>query len=129
MADPLSFAELRKANLTRCEGTFHPINAWSPTDWATALAGEIGEACNLIKKLRRLDDADAELDTELRRACLRGEIAKELADAVIYADLLAERLGIDLGAAVREKFNLVSERRGSSIRLAAAQPEQGKPDG
>lgn len=44
-------------------------------------------------------------------------IADELADLVIYADLLAERLEIDLGAAVVRKFNKVSERVGSNIRL------------
>lgn len=70
------------------------------------MAGECGEACNLIKKLRRGEDVPTE------------DIAFELADLVIYADLLAERLGIDLGAAVRAKFNFVSEHRaGSDVRI------------
>ena len=124
MIDPLSFSELRRANVARCEEVFHPLDSWSPTDWATALAGEVGEACNFVKKLRRLDRADSELDTELNRERLRCEIGKELADAIIYADLLAARLGIDLGSAVRDKFNLVSGRRGSTIYLAAAQPKE-----
>jgi NTP pyrophosphatase (non-canonical NTP hydrolase) len=110
----LTFRELREANRTRCENTFHPIDAWSPTDWACAMAGEVGEACNEVKKLRRLDGADA---SEEKRDELVQKIGHELADTVIYADLLAERLGIDLGDAVREKFNIVSESRGSSIRL------------
>lgn len=94
----LRFDELRHSNLLRCEDAFHPLFEWSPTDWATAMAGECGEACNLIKKLRRGEDIPT------------GQIADELADLIIYTDLLAARLGIDLGAAVVRKFNEVSDR-------------------
>lgn len=117
-ADPLAFAELRAVNVRRCEAAFHPISAWSPTDWACAFAGEAGEACNEVKKLRRLDGADQDLDTPNERARLSEKIGKELADTIIYADLLAARLGIDLGGAVRAKFNEVSGRRGCTITLA-----------
>jgi len=113
----LDFGTLRNANLTRCERAFHPITAWSPTDWACAFAGEAGEACNLVKKLRRLDDADYEHATVQRREELIEAILDELADTVIYADLLATRLGRNLGEAVVRKFDEVSERRGSSVRL------------
>lgn len=41
----------------------------------------------------------------------------ELADHIIYADLLAARLGVNLEAAVVRKFNAVSTMRKSSIRL------------
>lgn len=43
--------------------------------------------------------------------------ADELADVIIYADLIAARLGIDLGDAVRRKFNEVSELREAEERL------------
>ena len=101
----LTFDWLRAANVQRCEDVFHPLHEWSPTDWATAVAGEVGEACNLIKKIRRGESIDVDL------------IAAELADAVIYIDLLAARLDIDLGEAVREKFNQVSIKRKCRIRL------------
>lgn len=101
----LSFNELSFVNSKRCEASFHPIDQWSPTDWACALAGETGEACNLIKKLHRGEDINIE------------EIGKELADVVIYADLLATRLGLNLGDCVKEKFNEVSDRVGSNIKL------------
>lgn len=113
----LDFADLRDANVRRCKEVFHPLNDWSPTDWATAMAGECGEACNEVKKLRRLDGADHEQDTEAKRAELREKIGTELADVVIYADLLAARLGINLGQFVIGKFNEVSERRESTVRL------------
>mgnify|MGYP001570964157 CR=1 FL=1 len=101
----LDFDILRQANLERCNSAFHPIDEWSPTDWATALAGEVGEACNLIKKLRRGEEI-ATVD-----------IADEIADAVIYADLLCTRLGEQLSVAIRRKFNMVSDRVSSNIFL------------
>lgn len=103
--DPVDFEQLRAANVTRSEQCFFPVKEWTPTDWATAMAGECGEACNLIKKNRRGDPV--ELDA----------IGDELADVVLYADLLAARLGIDLGQAVRRKFNAVSKKRKSDVRL------------
>ncbi len=103
--EPLTFERLRFKNLMRCEAVFHQLNSWTPTDWACALAGETGEACNLIKKLRRGEAITPE------------SIGKELADVVIYADLLAARLGIVLADAVKNKFDEVSKRHGSMIRL------------
>jgi len=105
MPPALDFDELRIANEQRCAELFHPIEDWSPTDWGCAVAGEVGEACNLIKKLRRGEAIPVE------------EIGKELADSVIYMDLLCTRLGIDLGEAVRSKFNEISDRRGSKVKL------------
>ena len=76
------------------------------------LAGEVGEACNVIKKLER------------ERMGIRGsratseQLAEELADVVICADLIAMDAGIDLDAAVRRKFNATSEKVGLRTRLA-----------
>lgn len=116
----LCFDLLRHVNVARCEEVFHEIDDWSPTDWACALAGEAGEACNEVKKLRRLDGADRSADTRERRVALALAIGEELADTVIYADLLAARLGIDLGEAIRAKFNAVSYKRNSTVFLPPA---------
>jgi NTP pyrophosphatase (non-canonical NTP hydrolase) len=105
MDSRLTFEELRLANVGRCEDAFDPVDAWNALEWGGAAAGELGEALNLIKKLRRGENIPIQ------------DIAFELADAVIYIDLLAARLGIGLGEAIREKFNIVSERRGSKVRL------------
>lgn len=113
----LDLSDLRAVNVERCEDVFHRLEDWTPTDWACAVAGECGEACNNVKKLRRLDGADVDLDTLEQRAELRIAISKELADTVIYIDLLAARLDIDLARAVIDKFNEVSEKRGSIIKL------------
>jgi NTP pyrophosphatase (non-canonical NTP hydrolase) len=137
----LTFSALSRANKRRCEGVFHPIDAWSMTDWMTAVAGEVGEAANLIKKARRAEGKEeAELldydlgldfpydnpdtDTDPARYITgREAIGYELADAVIYIDLLCQRLGIDLGEMVTRKFNIVSRRRQSITLL----PEVSSP--
>lgn len=113
----LSFDKLRQVNVTRCENAWHKIDQWSPTDWACALAGEAGEACNLVKKLRRLDSEPSAHREQRSREELAALIGKELADIVIYADLLAARLRLDLGEEVGKKFNEVSARVGSEITL------------
>lgn len=106
MNQELTFDELRKANVERCETSFkHSINDWSFTDWATATAGELGELCNLIKKIRRGQEINHK------------DVADEIADTAIYLDLLAAAMGVNLGESVRDKFNEVSEKKNSSIKL------------
>lgn len=113
----LTFEALNETNTERCEDVFHTINHWSPTDWACAFAGEAGEVCNAVKKLRRLDDGtNTAKDPQTAEEAIQA-IAMELADTIIYADLLATRLGIDLSKAIIQKFNIVSIRMGSDLKL------------
>lgn len=100
----LTFKTLRKVNIARCE-SFHSLDDWTNSDWAMALAGEVGELCNKLKKRRRGDYIEDY------------EISEELADIIFYTDLLAARLKVDLEKAVVDKFNKVSERYNSPIRL------------
>lgn len=81
---------------------------WSPAQWLQAVIGELGEYANLRKKVERGDFTLEEA---------RLELGRELADVVTYLDILAAQLGIDLGDAVTEKFNVVSKRVGSNIYL------------
>jgi NTP pyrophosphatase (non-canonical NTP hydrolase) len=113
----LDFDELRKKNVSRCNSVFHSLESWTPTDWATAFAGEAGEACNAVKKLKRFETKkNTAKDPQTEDECI-GLIGLELADTIIYADLLAARLGIDLGEMVRLKFNKVSELYHAEERL------------
>jgi NTP pyrophosphatase (non-canonical NTP hydrolase) len=109
----LTFAELRKANVERCESTFHPLDDWAPVEWLMCVTGELGEVAGELKKLRRIDADAIEYASEEQRRT----IGRELADVQTYLDLLAARLHIDLGEAVREKFNIVSDRVGSKVKL------------
>lgn len=113
----LTFQALRQANVTRCR-RWHSggVRDWSLSDWACAMAGEAGEACNVVKKMNRERDGITGNNKPLDD--LRRDLAAELADVVIYLDLLAAAEGIDLGAAVIEKFNAVSDRQGYPERLA-----------
>ena len=76
-----------------------------------ALAGKVGNALNEGKKLARTEHGLRGGTTDI------APLRKELADVVICADLAARKYGIDLGEAVREKFNLTSEKHGFSTRL------------
>ena len=105
----MTFDDLRLANVERCTTAFFPLEYWNAAEWGCAAAGEMGEACNKIKKANRHDG-----DPTPEEA--RG-IAEELADAVIYADLLCARMGVSLGDAVLQKFNEVSRRKNSPILL------------
>lgn len=81
---------------------------WSLAEWMNAVAGELGEAANIIKKIRRGDMTLIEAKEML---------AEEFADIVTYLDITAYQAGINLGEATKNKFNKVSERVGSNIRL------------
>jgi len=111
---PLSFDEFRAANVTRCE-RWHPagIGSWSASDWMTAIVGELGEAASLIKMRNR--ERDGLVGNKFSPT--KEQIAHELADVAIYLDLLAAEQDIDLGEAIREKFNIVSVRNGFPDRL------------
>lgn len=112
----LSFRTLRDANVRRlpqfrdAKGNLSHANAdgsdWSPAEWLQATVGELGELANLLKKVRR---GDFTLEEKMP------DIRKEFADVVIYFDILALQFGIDLGEAVREKFNEVSHRVGAEV--------------
>jgi hypothetical protein len=117
---PLTFARLSETNLARCEAVFHPINDWTLPEWGCAMAGEAGEACNVLKKIRRLDKADKSKDTSEERARLTELAMFELADVVTYVDLIASALHPTSGSLetyVRGKFNKVSDERGTDIKL------------
>lgn len=81
------------------------------------MAGEAGETCNAVKKLRRLEDGtNTDKDPQTKIEAIKA-IGSELADTIIYCDLLAARLGLDLSVEVQAKFNEVSRRMNCLIRL------------
>lgn len=114
-----AIASLREANEVR-------QREWDESDVITLvyrgneLAGEVGEACNIIKKIER-----ERIGLRGTRATI-GQLGEELADVIICADLVAMKAGIDLDAEVRDKFNATSEKYGLKTRIAArlAKPQQ-----
>jgi len=96
----LDFYSLREANVMRCNEVFHKLDRWNPMEWGCAASGEMGELCNLLKKkYGRNEDI------------LLSEIADEIADTIIYLDLLSARLEINLGEAIMSKFDRTSKKK------------------
>jgi len=65
--------------------------------WGNALAGEVGEACNLIKKFER----DGKKITD--------DLSLELADVFLYCVLTARVFGIDFQKAILRKIGILKE--------------------
>jgi len=100
------------------EANIHREKEWDPSALITLayrgneLGGEAGEAQNVIKKLER-----ERLGIRGTRATIE-QLAEELADVVICADLIAMHMGINLNQAVRNKFNATSEKYNLSTRMS-----------
>lgn len=108
----LKFSQLRLANELRASEWTKGSKSQLGVEVAMIeLAGEVGELANQIKKQIRhqagivggVDNLEA--------------IRQELADVVICADLLARKLGVDLGRAVVDKFNQTSDKHGFETKL------------
>lgn len=114
----LTFGALRQASLAR-NARWHPggLVNWTLSEWGLAMCGEAGEAANVIKKLNRVRDGMRGNRKDETHASLIVDLGFELADTVIYADLVAAAAGIDLARAIIEKFNATSAKNGFPERL------------
>lgn len=106
----LLLEELRAANANR-QKEWDPEGKVTPSFRGLELGGEVGEALNVVKKLER-----ERLGIKGSRTT-KDDLAGELADVVICADLCALDHSIDLSAAIRHKFNATSDKVGLSSRL------------
>lgn len=75
------------------------------------LAGEVGEACNVIKKLER-----ERLGIIGSRDTVE-HLTEELADVIICVGLLAMHYEIDIDRAVTRKFNATSVKNNLTTRM------------
>lgn len=114
----VDLADLRKQNVARAERWHSEGEPWSLADWSNAMCGEAGEAANVVKKIRRHETGLGEVSYNTPDMVrLHAALAEELADLVIYADLVADQADIDLSEAIREKFNRVSEAQDFPERI------------
>lgn len=117
MSGPRIFGSLREANTERQK-------LWGEKGalfQAVELAGEVGEALNVVKKLER-----ERLGQAGSRATVQ-DLADELGDAVICLDLLAKSYGINLDRATAVKFNKTSDKMGFDVRLFVPPELEAKP--
>ena len=96
-------ATVTLADLVAAVRRFRDDRDWSqfhtPKNLAAATAIEAAEL-----QERFLWKTDAEVDQDLADAAKRSAVADEIADVVMFAMLLADRLGIDLAEAIATKL-------------------------
>ena len=106
----MKISELQRIHIER-------QNEWCPDEKpdlsfrGNEMAGEVGEACNVIKKLER------ERNGWRGSRASQNDLAEELADVVHTAILCAISAGIDLEQAVIDKFNKTSRKYGLDILI------------
>ena len=89
--------------------------AWTGADWSNEMCGEAGETANVVKKLRRIETGyKGPGPTEEH---LLEQLAEEVADMIICADLFGMVYGMYLATAVTLKFNKTSEKQNLATRL------------
>lgn len=104
----LTFEVLRQKNKERLAAAFPQNIGWQPPLWALCVAGEAGEVANAVKQ-RYLEHRQDEVS--------KIDIGHEIADVVIYLDLLATSMGYRLEDLVLTKFNIVSARKKCEVFL------------
>jgi NTP pyrophosphatase (non-canonical NTP hydrolase) len=117
----LTFSHAQNVNFARAHRWRGDTRAWTLLEVTGELCGEAGEAANVAKKILRFDLAmrgnESSDHPASEREALVGLLRREVADVIIVALRLASEAGIDLDAAVREKFNATSEKMGFPERL------------
>ncbi len=104
----LTFRHFSETNRSRNE-KYMKCEDWDERDWGNALAGEVGELCNMIKKRHRNLKESDRIPNE--------ELGKEIADIICYCDLLAAQLGLELDDIIPKKFNEISDRYDCPVKL------------
>lgn len=108
-------APVTLADLVAAVAAFRDARDWAqfhrPKDLAAAIAIEAGEL-----QERFLWKTDAEVDQDLADAAKKAGVAEEIADVVMFAMLLSDRLGIDLAEAIAAK--LAANERKYPVKLA-----------
>ena len=103
------------AEFVAAVGRFRDDRDWAqfhkPKDLAAAIAIEAAEL-----QERFLWKTDAEVDRDLADAARKAGVAEEIADVVMFAMLLSDRLGIDLAEAIAAK--LAANAKKYPVKLA-----------
>ena len=116
----LDLAVMRPINVQRATEGFKCYDNQPLTYWTTALAGEVGELCNMIKKMQRVERGGVDGGSSYTAKDITKEMLKEeIGGIAIYLDLLASLLDISLEEAIVDTFNSKSEKLGFNERLEA----------
>jgi NTP pyrophosphatase (non-canonical NTP hydrolase) len=124
----LTFSLFGEYNAKRCIESFGETPGNYPVElWGLGLAGEAGELAQELKRLRdnerryiaavvqdRPEDTD---ELAQQRAAIIAKIRKEIGDIMPYVDMIAQSFDWTLEECTIEKFNEVSDRRGSDVKI------------
>lgn len=109
----LDLSALRPLNVQRATEGFKCYDNQPLTYWTTALAGEVGELCNMIKKMQRVERGGIDGGSSYTAKDITHDMLKEeIGGIAIYLDLLASLLDISLEDAIIDTFNSKSEKYG-----------------
>lgn len=104
----LTLSLLRKENVARCEEHFCKLDTFTPSEW-------LGGAYEAMLKVERVIERMKHGSIGCREA--KELLGDQIAETIMYLDLLAARAGSDLEQAVRRRFNAESKRIGSGRQL------------
>lgn len=111
--------KLRAVNRLRQKDSFN-IN---PDTWegllhnGVGLSEEAGEVCGIIKKAHRKKRMISKKKGRKYRDKKTKDIGEEIADVIIYLDLIATHFNIDIEQEIIDKFNQVSTEINSNYKL------------
>lgn len=109
----LDLASFRQLNIQRAKEGFKCYDNQPLTYWTTALAGEVGELCNMVKKLQRVEMGGVDSGSSYTAKDIDKEMLKEeIGGIAIYLDLMASLLDINLEEAIIDTFNSKSKKHG-----------------
>jgi len=108
-------APITLAEIVAAVARFRDDRDWAQFHTPKNLAAAIAiEAAELQERL--LWKTDAEVDQDLADAAKKAGVAEEIADVVMFAMLLSDRLGIDLAEAIAAK--LAANEQKYPVKLA-----------
>jgi hypothetical protein len=107
--------QLEKINADRAKYfiDFQRLHDGDVLYYANACAGEMGELCNLLKKMLRGDKYDRDGVTELTPHV----VMLEAADVIIYLEFICSIYATSLSGILKQKFNSTSNKLGIDIFL------------
>lgn len=107
----MNLQNFRQTNVQRAKEGFKTYDNVPVLFFTTALAGEVGELCNMIKKTERVRHGGLDAGTNHKASNITKEVVEEeIGGIFIYLDLLASLLDIDLEQAIIKTFNSKSEK-------------------
>lgn len=114
----LNLQTFRATNVDRAINGFNCYQNQPLTYWTTALAGEVGELCNMIKKLQRVENGGIDGGSSYKASDITKKmLQEEIGGIAIYLDLLASLLDIELEEAIQSTFNNKSEQLNFTQRI------------